>query len=249
MFKFKSSIIIAVFLLSQPTLAFASNFGEGTFNSGKYSVSEESTTTSSNPIVNFVQRVTGSNSSSGNHSSECSQPQPGSTPEVYQIDRTGSDVTLYVTPGGDPYDSFFLSYGVSGVTEQYAVLFGYANAEGALKYEVHELSLDTSYSFKVQAMNGCASGGWSNTMAVGKADGTYTKYGTTQLVVKSKSVGSSVKKVLGITQTNSNVEQNTNITETVQVHNQDDKIDVAPNHIDNSAQKRWKIIDWFLSFF
>lgn len=246
MSKFIISIILAIFLLIQPTLAHASTFGEGKFNSGKYNAGEESATTSNNPIVGFIQRVTGSNSSSANYSTECTQPQPSLVPEIYQINRIGSDVTLFVAPGGDPYDSFFLSYGVGDSTEQYASLFGYAKAEGALKYEVHALSLDTSYSFKVQAMNGCASGEWSNIMAVGKTDGTYTKYGTTQLVIKTKSVGSSIKRILGIAK---NDQEEIDKIKAQTVQNQHTKVNSLPSQIGNSPPKRWKFIDWLLNLF
>ncbi len=243
------SIIIFLFLLFQPSLVFASVYGRSTYNSGKYSVGQEESTSVVSSLVNFIQKITENNSSSNASSADCSQTKPGSNPEIYQIDRAGSTVILFVNPGGDPYDSFFLSYGVGSNSDEYAAFFGYPNADGALKYDVHALSLNTNYSFKVQAMNGCAAGGWSNNMAVGKDDGTYTKYGTTQLTVKSKSVGSSVQKVLGITKTTGDAQQKTDSTEAPTVQNQDTKIDTSSRQTEDSAPKRWKIVDWFLNLF
>lgn len=137
-----------------------------------------------------------SNSSSSSGPKECTGQKPGGTPEVFQIDRNGSVATLHVTPGGDPYNSFFVSYGVGGNTGQYAEYFQYQKATGVMLHEVRDLDPNTTYSFRVQPMNGCMSGEWSNTLAAGAKNGKYFKYGATQLGVRTKSVAATVRNLV-----------------------------------------------------
>lgn len=139
----------------------------------------------------------GSSSTASNITSsglkECTDQKPGGTPELFQIDRNGSAATLHVTPGGDPYNSFFVSYGVGGNTGQYAEYFSYEKATGAMTHEIRDLDPKITYSFRVQPMNGCMAGEWSNTLAVGAKNGKYFKYGATQLGVRTKSVAARVR--------------------------------------------------------
>src|SRR5690606_26547755 len=104
-----------------------------------------------------------SSSSNSNKPTVCTNQRPNGSPDLFQIDRNGSSAKVYVTAASNPYNRFFISYGVGGNTDQYAVAFDYSNASGVMDYTIQNLDPSTTYSFRVQAMNGCMPGEWSNT--------------------------------------------------------------------------------------
>lgn len=251
--KLTAILIVASFFITQVSAVLASTFGENAYGEGKYNIGVDkgSSTGNQNSGSSWIERITGrSNPEIEIHqkTSECGEQKPGSNPELYQIDRRGSSAKLYITPGGDPYNSFFISYGVGADTQQYATYFGSPSASGALSHEINGLSNGMTYSFKVQAMNGCAPSNWSNTLAVGKADGKYTKYGVTQLSIRAKSAGLVAKKMLRLPKE----------TESIKTENQRDTTKTAaetekkstnnPNKSENSNERKG-ILDWFLSLF
>jgi hypothetical protein len=63
-----------------------------------------------------------------------------------------------------------------------------------LVHAVRDLDIKSSYSFRVQPMNGCMTGDWSNTLAVGPKNGKYFRLGITQLGIRSKAIAGAVKK-------------------------------------------------------
>lgn len=112
--------------------------------------------------------------SSSNHSSSHSDPQPAtapvcsnikpvSQPDLFQIDITGDSAKMYFSP-------------VQGYTNEYLVTFSEnpdamthsANVqlapEGVQSYDLYYLLPNKTYYLKVAAKNGCAIGEWSNTM-------------------------------------------------------------------------------------
>ena len=138
----------------------------------------------------------GSDRVQASSSTACTSQKPSGVPEIFQIDRNGSTATLHVTPSSDPYNSFFVSYGRGSETAQYAEQFSYENTTGVMTHEIRNLDPRTAYSFRVQPMNGCMAGEWSNTLAAGVKNGKYFKYGVTQLGVRTKSVAASVRNLV-----------------------------------------------------
>lgn len=97
----------------------------------------------------------------------CSNTRPGSAPDLFQIDRSGRNVRLYFAPAAQPYNKYIVAYGAGDSTEQFGVQFDQGYSSGVIDYIINELDPGTGYSFKVQAANGCATGGWSNVLKVG----------------------------------------------------------------------------------
>jgi hypothetical protein len=184
------------FLISvlNPGQVWAAPFGQGAYGEGKYNVGEQPTSTS-NPGNSDTSGSNNSKSDSTTNSNSCTNTAPTGTPNLFQIDRKGSTAMLYVAPGGNPYNSFFVSYGENGKTDQYAEYFNYTNSTGAMTHEIHELNPNVTYTFKVQPMNGCRAGEWSNTLSINKKNGKYYKYGPTQLGIALKSTASKIKNL------------------------------------------------------
>lgn len=150
------------------------------------------------PAAHSEPRSSQASSSETRDTTECAVSSPQGISEVFQVDRNGSVATLYVTPGGDPYNSFLISYGVGGNTGQYAEYFSYEKATGVMLHEVRDLDPNSTYSFRVQPMNGCMAGEWSNTLTAGIKNGKYFKYGATQVFVRTKSVVAAVKNLVAL---------------------------------------------------
>lgn len=68
--------------------------------------------------------------------------------------------------------------------DNYVSIFSVFSLRSILK----DLDPHTTYSFIVQPMNGCVAGEWSNTLAVGKKNGKYFKYGATQMIVPARAL-------------------------------------------------------------
>lgn len=84
---------------------------------------------------------------------------------------------------------YIVSYGTGGNTEQYSTSFEYRDAKGVITYAINHLDPKTTYSFKVQAANGCVTGDWSNTLVVGSLKGgrqSFYRSGLTQMYLKTK---------------------------------------------------------------
>ncbi len=125
-----------------------------------------------------VSSASSSNSSSSSGSSQgpgipgtpgCSIVPPVGAPDLFQIARTGPQATLYFSPVKNNATSYYISYGNDDATEGYGVSFPYSDTSGVISYTVNALDPAGSYSFKVRAGNGCATGLWSQVIKVGPA--------------------------------------------------------------------------------
>ncbi|MBP9819776.1 fibronectin type III domain-containing protein [Candidatus Woesebacteria bacterium] len=125
-----------------------------------------------------VSSESSSNSSSSSGSSQgpgipgtpgCSIVPPVGAPDLFQIARTGPQATLYFSPVKNNATSYYISYGNDDATEGYGVSFPYSDTSGVISYTVNALDPAGSYSFKVRAGNGCATGLWSQVIKVGPA--------------------------------------------------------------------------------
>lgn len=96
----------------------------------------------------------------------CSDQAPGSSPNLFQINTTGSTATLYFAPAAHPYDNYYVAFGDKQNSEGYGGGFQLSQTTGALKYDVYQLKPNSIYTFKVRAGNGCKAGPWSSTLAV-----------------------------------------------------------------------------------
>jgi hypothetical protein len=76
----------------------------------------------------------------------CNSEKPGSAPNLFQITTNGTSATLYIAPGGMPYNKFFIAYGQGPVTEQYGVEFESNFSGGVLPYTINSLAKNTRYT-------------------------------------------------------------------------------------------------------
>lgn len=90
----------------------------------------------------------------------CTYPVPGK-PDIFQIDTTGTTATLHVTPPADDVTAYSVTYGFSEGDEKFGANFPSAKSTGALTFTVENLTAQTTYFFKIQAVNNCAYGQWS----------------------------------------------------------------------------------------
>jgi len=109
----------------------------------------------------------GSSSSNNSFSSStdpptCSDQQPESAPQLFQINRAKDKATLYFTPSRNPVSYYYISYGLKESDERFGTWFSYGSSSGVVSYTINHLSPRVTYYFKVRAGNGCMPGSWSN---------------------------------------------------------------------------------------
>lgn len=138
-----------------------------------------SATPSANPVVS-------SSSSSSNHSSSHSDPQPAtapvcgnikpaSSPDLFQVDTSGTDAKLYFTPVQGFSNEYLISFGENSDAMAHSADVQLA-AEGVQSYDIHYLLPNRTYYLKVAAKNGCAIGEWSNTMKIVAKKSNFYRY-------------------------------------------------------------------------
>lgn len=116
----------------------------------------------------FGRSVTSSNtSSSGSNPGSsfssppaCVDPKPVNAPDLFQIDTTFTQATLYFTPIARN-TKYYISYSTRDTAEEHGAEVD-LGSEGVQSFTVNLLSPDTIYYFKVRGQNGCTPGDWSN---------------------------------------------------------------------------------------
>ncbi len=103
-----------------------------------------------------------SSSSSSTNSISCPDTAPTNSPNLFQIDRTGSKAVLYFTPVSGNVSYYYIAYGLSPGDERYGVSFPASHSTGVVNFTINNLDPNTTYYFKVRGGYGCAPGGWSN---------------------------------------------------------------------------------------
>lgn len=91
----------------------------------------------------------------------CDAIPPGSAPDLFQIDPTYDNATVYFSPSQDPYDKYMIAFSTQPHAEEHGVEFSYQDASGAIPYTLNYLASNTTYYVKVRAGNGCMPGKWS----------------------------------------------------------------------------------------
>lgn len=96
---------------------------------------------------------------------QCLDMKPGDkAPWIYGgIAVDSNKVHLYVAPGDDPVDRYYVSYG----SESNKYLYGgqFQNLSNWI-YEIASLNPNTNYFFRILPVNGCATGNWSNEIMI-----------------------------------------------------------------------------------
>lgn len=116
----------------------------------------------------------GSSSNSTAPSTPTCATTPDESPDLFQINTTGSTATLLFAPVGQA-SNYTVSYGFSSDANQFAVITNQGSSTGALSYTVNALPNNSTMYFKVYAQNNCGQGNWSNVMQVTTNGRTYFK--------------------------------------------------------------------------
>ncbi len=119
------------------------------------------------PAPTTSSTTTSSNQGSAKTDTTCHDSKPVGVPTIFQVDRTLTAATLFISPSSKPYTKFVVLYGPVTNPEQYAATFdeqGFA----AQSFTIGSLAANVGYTFKVQAVNGCTGGNWGNSMTVAR---------------------------------------------------------------------------------
>ena len=132
----------------------------------------------SSPTTNHNTNTT---DTSLNKNSRCSDPQPVSAPELFQINTTGVSAKLFFTPITNT-NNYYISFSTSANAEEHGTGIINLSREGVQNYTIGLLKPNTIYYFKVRGQNGCMPGNWSNIMKIKTDSGSYYKNQVTQFL-------------------------------------------------------------------
>lgn len=167
---FTGTLLTLLSFLIFPSAAFADTYGSGSYGSNSYGggTSGGSASGGSN-IVSTISSSVSSTVSSVTQSVTaffCTNQQPSSAPNLYEIDVKGSTAKLYYAPAAGPADRHYISFGQGNNNEGYGGEYGTDNPKGALTFEATKLAPNSFYTFKVRGGNGCKPGSWSSNLTI-----------------------------------------------------------------------------------
>lgn len=227
---------------------YAANYGDGAYGCGNYGEGGCSGSSSSN------NSSSSNTSGGGSTSSSCGNQAPSSPPNLFQINAKNTSAILYFSPAGQPYSNYFISYGNGIFDEGYGVSFDKSNSNGSIIYTVSALKPNTTYSFKVRAGNGCAAGGWSNTLRIKT---TASSKSTVKYYPKKQASSLTFNTLQGILPTvksklfgGAKATTNSETTSITQKRTQNVRITAnAPKHVTPTPQKSTSLWDKVLDIF
>ena len=122
-------------------------------------------TPSPTPSPQTTSSSSDNSSSTSSGPPACTDTTPTQIPNLFQIDTAGTFVQLHFTTvnGSSGYNT---SYGLNQNSAQYADNFSYSGPQWTYSRIISGLSPNTTYSFKIQATNGCTAGDWSKTITI-----------------------------------------------------------------------------------
>lgn len=96
----------------------------------------------------------------------CRDAKPSSVPDLFQIDATGTQATLYFSPVTSNVNKYAVVYGHEPGQELFGTEFAQGRSSGVLSHTIGHLNPNTDYYFRVLPINGCMPGDWSNEMKI-----------------------------------------------------------------------------------
>lgn len=112
----------------------------------------------------FGQGVTSSPSLSEASAPACQDIRPNGWPDLFQINVSSTQATLYYTPINGDNSDYYISFSEKPDTFEHGTFTGQGRSTGVLSYTVNYLKPNTRYYFRVRGQNGCMPGQWSNQM-------------------------------------------------------------------------------------
>ena len=96
----------------------------------------------------------------------CNDKRPEKTPELFEINSAGTFATLSFKTVEKDTTGYAFSYGYNEKADNFGDKIDYSGPQWLLNHTIWLLNPNTTYYFKVQAINGCMAGEWSNVMKV-----------------------------------------------------------------------------------
>lgn len=107
----------------------------------------------------------------------CDNPKPSPAPDLFQINTSLTEITLYFTPNNGNATYYMVSFGLSFFDDQFSGIFPVIGSnKGVQNLTISHLAPNTTYFFRVRAGDGCATGDWSNTFEVNTNSQIYYRY-------------------------------------------------------------------------
>lgn len=94
----------------------------------------------------------------------CSASPPENAPNLFQINTTQTEATLYFTPIKNNISYYFIAYGFTPGDLRFGTSFEFGSYDGVIDHTVSMLTPGTKYYFQVRGGNGCATGPWSGSV-------------------------------------------------------------------------------------
>ena len=173
-------------IVSPATCTVSSGFCQFTATQASYYVAAYSASITPTPTTTLTPTSAPSNNSAPHtftvvHSPpRCTDKSPLQTPDLFAIktkvvSKKGS-AQLFFTPVSDKITGYAVIYGFKKDDDRFGAIFdSINNNEGEQNFTVNNLDPQTTYYFKVTALNGCTSGPWS-TWLPAKANRTASVY-------------------------------------------------------------------------
>lgn len=98
--------------------------------------------------------------------SNCNDSAPISAPDLFEIDPAGTFVNLYFVGAKNPVTGYNINYGLDQNASQYGDNYKSSDKDWESTRTIYQLSPNTTYYFRVQGVNGCNVGAWSQTLKV-----------------------------------------------------------------------------------
>lgn len=105
----------------------------------------------------------------------CPTEKPDHAPDLFQIDATRDSATLFFTPVNNAVTGYLIAYGHYRGDVRFGVFLPSGPSDGVISYKINYLEPSTRYYFKVQAVNGCRNGYWSDTLSA-RTNWDFKKY-------------------------------------------------------------------------
>ncbi len=96
----------------------------------------------------------------------CNDMAPSSAPDLFQVNASATDATLFLAPAGGQVTSYFIAFGFAPGDTRFGEEVPYGQSTGVISFPIHSLSPNTTYYFTVRAGHGCRPGDWSNTFTM-----------------------------------------------------------------------------------
>ncbi|OGY16897.1 MAG: hypothetical protein A2784_03060 [Candidatus Chisholmbacteria bacterium RIFCSPHIGHO2_01_FULL_48_12] len=95
----------------------------------------------------------------------CPVEKPDHAPDLFQIDMTIDSASLFFTPVNNAVTGYLIAYGHYRGDDRFGVFFPSGPSDGVISFKIDYLQPNTRYYFRVQAVNDCRNGFWSDTLS------------------------------------------------------------------------------------